>query len=129
MSSLAERVRSLLGRFGSRSDSAAAASGEASDAAPIGLDAAPLARSGPPAELVHVLRRRVAEISDRGVAFDDIDPTVSILDYGYVDSVSSVRLLGFIEERYGVDVPETELVGRANSIEGLAEYIEREAAQ
>jgi acyl carrier protein len=80
------------------------------------------------AEIVEALSRKVAELSEGRLAFEDVDATASVLDHGYIDSLSAVRLLGFIEERYGVDVPERELVGRAHSLAGLAEYIERARA-
>jgi acyl carrier protein len=80
------------------------------------------------AEIVEELRRKLVELSEGRLDFEEIDPSVSILDYGYVDSLSSVRLLAFIEDRYGVEVPEVELVGRADSLERLAAAIERERA-
>lgn len=79
-------------------------------------------------EVVEALRRKVVELSEGNVGEDEIDPAASLLDHGYVDSLSSVRLLGFIKERFGVDVPETELVGRAHSLEGLAEFVLQRSA-
>ena len=77
-------------------------------------------------DVINDLRRKLIELSDGKFGSEEIDPAASILDYGYVDSLSAVRLLDFIEERYSVVVPETELVGRANSLEGLAAYVEQE---
>lgn len=77
-------------------------------------------------DVIEDLRRKLVELSDGRFSSEQIDPTASILDYGYADSLSAVRLLDFIEERYAVSVPETELVGRAHSLEGLAAHIERE---
>ncbi len=61
-------------------------------------------------DVVGDLRRKLVELSEGALGFEQIDPTASILDYGYVDSLSAARLLQFIEKRYGVLVPQTELV-------------------
>lgn len=41
--------------------------------------------------------------------------------------MNALTLLDFIEERYGVVIPEVELVGGLSSIEALSEYVARHA--
>jgi len=58
----------------------------------------------------------------------DDDPgftrTVDLYDTGFVDSVGVVELLAFIEEEFGVDVPDSELLSpRFSNIEGIAQIV------
>ena len=58
----------------------------------------------------------------------DDDPgftrTVDIYEGGYVDSVGVVELLAFIDEEFGVEVPETELLSEAfSTIDGIARIV------
>jgi acyl carrier protein len=74
-------------------------------------------------EVESTLRRFFAERSDGSLAPDAIDRTRHLFDAGYLDSMSSLALLDFIEERYGVEVPEVELVGGLGTLASLAEYV------
>ena len=69
------------------------------------------------------LRRFFAERSGGALTPDAIDPSVHLFNSGYVDSMSSLALLDFIDERYGVTVPEVELVGPLCTLAGLAGYV------
>lgn len=69
------------------------------------------------------LRRFFAERSGGALTADAIDPSVHVFNAGYVDSMSSLALLDFIDERYGVTVPEVDLVGGLCTLSGLAEYV------
>ena len=81
------------------------------------------ARLGDREEVEASLRRFFAERSDGSLAPDAIDPTLHLFDAGYVDSMSSLTLLDFIEERYGVAVPEVDLVGGLGTLADLAAYV------
>jgi acyl carrier protein len=41
-----------------------------------------------------------------------IEPDTPLLEWGILNSVSTVQLIGFIRERFQVDVPPEEVVGR-----------------
>jgi acyl carrier protein len=69
------------------------------------------------------LRRFFAERSGGALEPDAIDPTAHLFDAGYVDSMNSLTLLDFIEERYGVEIPEVDLVGGLSTLSALAEYV------
>jgi acyl carrier protein len=73
--------------------------------------------------IVGELCRQVVELSNGELPEQAIDASAPMLDYGYVDSLSAVSLLHFVEERYGVSVSEIELVGPLNSLETLARHI------
>ncbi len=69
------------------------------------------------------LRRFFAERSGGSLEPDAIDPSAHLFDAGYVDSMNSLTLLDFIEERYGVEIPEMDLVGGLSTLSALAEYV------
>jgi acyl carrier protein len=49
-----------------------------------------------------------------------------LFEGGYVDSVGLAEMLGFIEERFGVTVPDEELLGEEfASIDGIARTVSR----
>ena len=75
------------------------------------------------AEVEASLRRFFAERSGGALTPDAIDPSVHLFNAGYVDSMSSLSLLDFIDERYGVTVPEVDLVGGLCTLSGLAEFV------
>jgi acyl carrier protein len=75
------------------------------------------------AEVESSLRGFFAERSGGALTADAIDPSVHLFNAGYVDSMSSLTLLDFIEERYGVTVPEVDLVGPLCTLSGLAAYV------
>ena len=74
-------------------------------------------------DILQAMVSYVVEISEGKLRDADIDRGVDIFDYGYVDSLTVVQLLDFIEERWGVNVPETQTVGRLNTLKALAEFI------
>jgi acyl carrier protein len=52
--------------------------------------------------------------------------TVDLYESGYVDSVGVVELLSFIDEEFGVDVPEPELLSPGfSNIDGIARIVDR----
>ena len=54
---------------------------------------------------------------------DEVDPMMHLYDAGYVTSISAADLLAHIESRYGMDVSETQLIGRLHNLDGLARHI------
>lgn len=75
------------------------------------------------AEIEASLRRFFADRSGGELAPELIDPAVHLFDAGYVDSMSSLTLLDFIEQRYGVSLPEIDLVGGLSTLAALVEYV------
>lgn len=77
-------------------------------------------------EIAQELRGEIAERSDVELAPDAIDPNEALYDAGYVDSMSAITLLSFIQERYAVDIPEVDLVGRLSTLNALVDRIHAE---
>jgi acyl carrier protein len=80
----------------------------------------------PASEITARLCAFLAEHSDGQLATSDIDPDEHLYDAGYVDSQSSVALLAYIEESWGVEVSEVDLVGRLASVSALARLLRSE---
>jgi acyl carrier protein len=78
---------------------------------------------GSRSEIEASLRRFFAERSGGALSADAIDPSVHLFNSGYLDSMSSLSLLDFIDERYGVTVPELDLVGPLCTLAGLADFV------
>ncbi len=51
--------------------------------------------------------RRAFNVGEEDREFSD---DVHLFDYGYIDSFGAVQLIGFIEERFGVKISDTDLV-------------------
>jgi acyl carrier protein len=75
-------------------------------------------------EIERALRECIAQLSDGKLTASAIDPRAHLFDFGYVDSFKSAELLSFIQKRWGVDVPEIQLVGRLNTLDALARHIQ-----
>ena len=46
-----------------------------------------------------------------------------MLEYGYIDSLTAVMLLAHIEETWGIDIDETELLQTAPTLNGIADLV------
>jgi acyl carrier protein len=65
----------------------------------------------------------VSHLSDGKLGIDAIDPKGHIFDCGYVDSFRSAELLSFIEKRFGVSIPEVQLVGALCTLDAIARHV------
>ncbi len=88
---------------------------------------APAEPSGPaPTDLEGIqadLRGCLARLSEGKLAPATIEPRSHMFDYGYLDSFRSAQLLAYIERRFGVQVPEMQLVGKLCTVEALGKHI------
>jgi acyl carrier protein len=69
------------------------------------------------------LRECLARLSEGKLAADAIDPRSHLFDFGYLDSFRSAELLAFVERRFGVQVPEMQLVGKLCTVDALSRHI------
>jgi methoxymalonate biosynthesis acyl carrier protein len=54
------------------------------------------------------------------------DRAANLFEQGYVDSVGVVELLAFLQEAFGVEIPESDLTSDAfTTIEGIADLLVR----
>ena len=59
-----------------------------------------------------------------------LSPDANLLIGGLVDSLGMVRLMGFIEEEFDVEVlPEDATIENFRTINAIADYLQRRAAQ
>jgi len=59
----------------------------------------------------------------------EIDPSANFLDYGYIDSLTGVVFLAEIEERFGGEHHDKEVVERLTSHQELAEHLAAQVAR
>lgn len=72
--------------------------------------------------------RRYIESKGRGRwAADEVDADINLWDAGYVDSLSYVEFLVYIEAQYGVSIPDVELTDRLSTLEALATFVSSNA--
>lgn len=121
MSSWSSRLKGAL----KREPAATPAQESQAPPAPV-ADARPDAAAG--AGIVAELTNCLVRESDGKLSLGEVETGVHLFDYGYLDSLSAVAFLGFIEERYGVAVSEVDLVGRLCTLDALEEYIREECA-
>jgi acyl carrier protein len=76
-----------------------------------------------PVEIAEALRRYLAQLSDGKLAFDEIDPSGHLFDFGYIDSLSAVTFMAHVEENYGVRLDDLDLVERFTSLQALAAHL------
>ena len=75
-------------------------------------------------QIVEELRAEISEISEGALSPASIEPTGHLFDYGYVDSLSAVTFLARIEDRYGVQIDDLDLIERLHSIRAIAQHID-----
>ncbi len=125
MSALRRIARSLLGR-----PAASPPTGTGPSTGDRPTNGTPPVRVAPPGSVGDVrerLRSRLATLSDGRLSVEAIDPAASLIDHGYLDSLSAATFLAQIEEEYGIEITEVDLVGRLASLEALAIHLHREA--
>ncbi|MBW2278179.1 MAG: acyl carrier protein [Deltaproteobacteria bacterium] len=95
------------------------------DAAPPSVDSPPKARkpAGSLGDIERALQEQVARSSQGEFSADSIPSDAPLFDEAYIESVSSVELVSFIEETYGVRIEEVALVGDLASVDALAKHI------
>jgi acyl carrier protein len=75
--------------------------------------------------LVRALAAHIASLSENKLAPDAIDPDAKMCERGYLDSFTYVSFLVFIEETYGVRIPDHQLTGRLQTVSAVADFILR----
>ena len=61
-------------------------------------------------EVLEILRKWIVEqVLDASVG--SIEPDAPMLEWGVLNSLSTTRLVGFIRDQFGIDVPPEALVG------------------
>jgi len=84
------------------------------DGEPVTLDA-----------LIDDMRKKVAELSDGKLTAAAIDPAGHLFDFGYVDSLTAVSFLAYVEDRWGVTIEDVDVVEKLTTIRAIAEHVQR----
>lgn len=74
-------------------------------------------------EIVGILRDDLVLISEEKLTVAEIEPDGHIFDYGYVDSLSAVIFLARIEERFGTQIEDVEILDGVSTLEAIADRI------
>lgn len=70
--------------------------------------------------LIQTLCEELVEISEGELSLGEIDPRAHLFDFGYVDSLRAVMLLGKIEEKFGIEIDDVEFVEELTTVEAIA---------
>jgi acyl carrier protein len=77
-------------------------------------------------ETARCIREYIVENFLFGDASTPIDDDASLLEIGIVDSTGVLDLLAFVEEQFGIEVADEELIpDNFDSVSRLADYIDR----
>src|SRR5262245_913723 len=81
------------------------------------------APAGPREAVVHALIKQIVHQSENGLTYDSIDPDAAMCDRGYIDSLTYVAFLVFIEETYGVRISDYQLTNSLRTVSAVAAWI------
>jgi acyl carrier protein len=76
-----------------------------------------------PDPLLEALRADIVALSEGKLALGEIDAEADVFDYGYLSSLTAVTFLMQIEERYGVEIEDLEIVEQFSTLSALADRI------
>ena len=73
--------------------------------------------------VVRALATHIASLSENRLSAEAVDPDKKMCDHGYLDSFTYVSFLVFIEETYGVRIPDHQLTGKLHTVSAVADFI------
>lgn len=74
---------------------------------------------------VHIRTRYEIEADD-----DEFTVDVHLFDYGYVDSIGATALIAYIEQTYGIQVTNQDLMLYSmNTVREIADFIQKKTAR
>lgn len=74
-------------------------------------------------EIVAGLKQQLAELSEGKLQASAIDGNGHLFDYGYVDSLSAVMFIAHIEEQYGVQIEDMDLIEKYTTLDAIARHV------
>ena len=90
---------------------------------PAPMSAPPIVPSGGRAAVVHALATQLVKQSENGLTYESIDPDAGMCDRGYLDSLSYVAFLVFVEETYGVRISDYQLTNSLRTVSAVADWV------
>ena len=110
-------LKRLFGRLaGSPADDSTAVETHAPPAAAATED-------GARAEVIRELSAQIAAQSENKLAAESLDPNAEMCDAGYLDSLTYVGFLVFVEEKYGTRILDHQLTGNLRTIAAVADHV------
>jgi len=73
--------------------------------------------------IVHALTKQIIRQSENGLTYDSIDPNAGLCDRGYIDSLTYVAFLVFVEETYGVRISDYQLTNSLRTVSAVADWV------
>jgi acyl carrier protein len=89
--------------------------------APVSASAA--APSDARATIVQALATQLVKQSENGLTYESIDLDAGMCDRGYLDSLSYVAFLVFVEETYGVRISDYQLTNSLRTVSAVADWV------
>lgn len=126
-------LKSLFGRDGDPSLTSATESAPQAPVEPVAAGGAAskparaIVPAGTLAEVLTELTSQVCETMPDPREPEEIDVELHMYDAGYVTSITAADLLAHIDERYGLDISETKLIGPLQNLAALAAHIHQHA--
>jgi acyl carrier protein len=74
-------------------------------------------------DLIRDLSRHIATHSDGKLSLADVDPEAEMCDRGYLDSLTYVSFLVFVEETYGVRILDHQLTGNLKTLSAVVDHV------
>ena len=73
--------------------------------------------------VVQALVEQIVKQSENGLTYESIDPDAVMCDRGYIDSLTYVAFLVFVEERYGVRILDHQLRSSLRTVAAVADRV------
>ena len=90
---------------------------------PPPMSAAAAAPSGARDAIVRALAAQLVKQSENGLSYESIDPNAGMCDRGYLDSLSYVAFVVFVEETYGVRISDYQLTNSLRTVSAVADWV------
>jgi acyl carrier protein len=104
-----------------------AAPGEKASEPPRPASSTPASPPAAPASsreaVVRSLVRQIVKQADNQLTYESVDPDAVMCDRGYIDSLTYVEFLVFVEETYGVRILDHQLRGNLRTVSEVADWI------
>ena len=114
---------SMLNRLFGRRGEGAAPGEESTPSAPSASSGSAVSPAGSREAIVHALVTQLVKQSESGLAYAAVDPDAVMCDRGYIDSLTYVGFLLFIEETYGVRISDYQLTSSLRTVSAVADWI------
>lgn len=73
--------------------------------------------------VVHALVQQIVKQSENELTSDSIDPDAAMCNRGYLDSLTYVAFLVFVEETYGVRISDYQLTNSLRTVSAVADWV------